>query len=328
MRPIHLVIAGLAPVLANCSTHPLVDDVARPSTSDIVNHVRCEAQRALADYERRYGNASANTVSAVAYEFTFDIAENNNAKGDISWGIQFPNGGNFSLAANADSERQRHSKRNFRIVDTFDELRKARCDPETLEKNLIYPIAGEIGIYEVVTTYANLQRSVGLDPLGPHQQPPFDKTLGEPKNQVFRFADTLTFTTTFSGGVNPSFTLTSVPNSFRVTNVNSGAGPKLTSATEGQVLDAVPPAPQLADTGLSAQRRDKHEVVIAIAAVPKKTDQQRSGTTMPPPLNPQSITSTTSFQMVATAKERALFELDRQRMLALQQQSPNLLVGP
>jgi hypothetical protein len=332
MRPIHhLVIAGLAPLLVNCSTHPLVDDVTRATTSDVVKHIRCEAKRAVIDDDVRSKKASANTIAAVAYEFTFTITENNNAKGDISWDIPFLNGSDFSLVANADSERQRFSRRNFRIVETFDDLRKADCSRETLEKNLIYPIAGEIGIYEVVTTFAKLQRLAKLAPLpaSPDNPAPpgFDPTI-EPQG-TFRFADTLTFTTTFSGGVNPSLALKPVTNSFRVVGVNtpgaetSPLAPPSTAVT----VPGLSPLEPLA-TGLTALRQDTHKVVISMASLPKTTDSARRNAGVRAPLSSHAITSTTSFQLEATAKERALFELDRQRMLALQQQSPNLLVGP
>jgi len=313
MRPIHhLVIAGLAPVLVNCSTHPLVDDVTRATTSDIVQHIRCEAKRAVIDHDLRSKNPSADTVLAIAYDFTFEITENNNAKGDIRWQIPFLNGGNFQLLANADSERQRSSNRTFRIVETFDDLRKADCSPKTLEKNLTYPIAGEIGIYEVVTTFAKLQRVASL------KKPPFTPTTEEPLNKVvFRFADTLTFTTKFNGGVTPTLTLAPVTDSFRVTQVNAGADTGLT-----------PSALTPLGTGLNAQRLDKHTVIIAMAGVPKTIDALRSRANISASPSPHSITSTTLYQLQATAKERALYELDRQRLLALQQQSPNLLVGP
>jgi hypothetical protein len=314
----HLVIAGLAPALVNCSTHPLVDDVTRATTPDIVKHVRCEAKRAVIDDDRRSRNASANTTLAIAYEFTFTITENNNARGDITWQLPFLNSGNFSLAANADSERQRFSERHIKIVEHFDDLRRANCSRETLEKNLTYPIAGEIGIYEVVTTFAKLQRIANKTaPTPTTLPPPPDFATGDPSG-TFRFADKLTFTTTFHGGVNPSLTLSPVTNSFRVTGVNT---------PEGEA--SLPGSPSLppSGTGLQALRMDVHEVVVSMAAVPKPTDALRSTASIPAPLSPNSILSTTALQLDATAKERALFELDRQRMLALQQQSPNLLVG-
>jgi hypothetical protein len=319
----HLVIAGLAPVLVNCSTHPLVDDVTRVTTSDIVRHIRCEAQRAVVHEDIRSNNASADTTLAIAYDFNFNITENNNAKGDITWQLPFLNeGSNFQLLANADAERQRSSVRTFRIVETFDNLRTANCSAETLEKNLPYPIAGEIGIYDVVTTFARLQtvasRKKGLGLTLPHQPSTIPDIPDEALNKVvFRFADTLTFMTTFSGGVTPTLTLAPVPNSFRVTDVNKGFNTGLTPSG----LNALQP-------GLNAQRQDTHTVIIAMAGVPKKIDQIRSRANIAAPPSPHSLTSTTLYQLQATAKERALYELDRQRLLALQQQSPNLLVGP
>ena len=317
MRPIHhFVIAGLAPVLVNCSTHPLVDDVTRVTTSGVVQHIRCEAQRAVIHNELRSKNASANEISAIAYEFTFEITENNNATGDITWEMPFLSGGNFSLSANAGSQRRRFSNRNFRIVDTFDELRKADCSRETLEKNLIYPIAGEIGIYEVVTTFANLQRAVTADELAT-DAPPFK----DPLAGVFRFADTLKFTTHFNGGVNPTLSLSPVPNSFRVTNVNTGGGPPLSPQGQTTVDPATP--------GLQADRNDVHTVVIAMAGLPRTTTgSARRSSVVDLSISNNAIMSTTTHQLQATVKQRALIELDRQRMLALQQQSPNLFVGP
>jgi hypothetical protein len=292
-----------------------------------VKHIRCEAKQAVMEDDLRSRNASANIVNAIAYEFTFQITENNDATGDITGSILFPNGGNFSLAANADSKRQRFSNRYIKIVDSFDELRKADCSPQTLEKNLIYPIAGDIGIHEVVTTFANLQNVANLtSPIGAGQPPNFDPGV-EPK-EIFRFADTLTFTTTFSGGVNPTLTLSQVTNAFRVTSVNAGpgTGPSLTppsGVTPLQIADLATP-----QTGLVAQRQDMHKVVISLAGVPKMTNVPRSNARISAPATNHAITSTTSLQLQATAKERALFELDRQRMLALQQQARTVLVLP
>jgi hypothetical protein len=329
MRPIHhLVIAGLALALANCSTHPLVSDVTRSTTADIVKHIRCEAKRAVINDERMSGR-SANTISAIAYEFDFQITENNNAAGSLTGQIPVPNGGFFSLSANADSELQRFSSRNFRIVDTFEDLKKANCARETLEKNVLYPIGGEVGVYEVVTTFAKLQRLATLGaPISsspptsdlPPGFSPSNEPEGETAQGTFRFADTLIFTTTLNGGVNPTLTLAQVTNSFRVTGVNTGSVPGPDPAVSGLTpLGA----------GLNAQRQDMHKVVISIAGLPKKTDStRRSSARMNAPLSNHAIISTTSIQLEATAKERALYELDRQRMLALQRQSPNLLVTP
>src|SRR5262249_11814030 len=147
---------------------------------------------------------------------------------------------------------------------------------------------------------------------------PFDKAT-EPLNKiVFRFSDTLTFTTKLKGGVNPTLTLGKVNNNtFRVTSVNHG--PSINPPLSPSFFTPGP----LTDPGLNVRRKDEHKVVIAMAGVPRSIDARRSAAGARPPLSPNSITSTTEYQLQATAKERALFELDRQRMLTLQQQSPN-----
>jgi hypothetical protein len=299
MRTIcNFVIAGLPLLLVNCSIHPLVDDVTRITTSDVVKQIRCEAKRAIDDY-----GLHSKDASAIAYEFTFAIFEDNNATGDALLEIPFLNGGNFSLKADAHSNRKRDSKRVFRIVDSFEELRRTTCTQEALEKNWVYPIAGEIGIYEVVGTFARLQKLSRLDT--PENQPPLDPSLV--RSKIFSFADTLTFATTFSGGVAPKLTLSRVTERFRVTQ---------------------------AGASLNADRTDTHQVVLGMAAIPIEIDRaRRSRSAMrvanAPDGNPtnNAILSTTLTQLQATAKERALFELDRQRMIALQQQIPNILVG-
>src|SRR5262245_39259680 len=119
MRSLHrVVIACLAPILAACSVHPLIDDVTRTTTHDIVEKIRCEAQRAVREHGR-----GLTTNATIAYEFTFEITETNNASGDVTWAIPSLSGGNFSLTAKAGSDLTRKSVRNFKIVDTFDDLR-------------------------------------------------------------------------------------------------------------------------------------------------------------------------------------------------------------
>jgi len=291
MRPIHhLVIAGLAPVLANCSTHPLVDDVTRATTPDIVKHIRCEAKRAINDYDRRSRNASANTTMAIAYEFTFTIAENNNARGNITGNLPFLNSGNFSLSANAGSERQRFSDRHFKIVENFDDLRRADCSQETLEKNLIYPIAGEIGIYEVVATFAKLQ---GVE----DPQDPEDK-------EIFSFHDTLEFSTFLGAGVQPTLTLVRDDRS----HVSDAHG------------------------SLSARRSDFHKVVITLIGKP----QTATAVARIRPLSAMRTAGATNNHALAatllqtggTLRESAIRELDRARLLALQDRVRNQVVGP
>jgi hypothetical protein len=274
--------------LTGCSAFPIPDDVTRISTYDIVEQIRCEARRAVLDYGQRFNNA------AVAYEFSFHITETNNASADATGVIPFLNGGSFGITANAGLNRIRDTVRNFKIVDSFEQLRKANCSRELLEKNWVYPISGDIGMYEVVATFIKLQET--------------DNPSGK---DVFTFADTLTFTTDLSGGVKPTVTLNPVTEKFRIVGANGN---------------------------LTADRTDVHQVTLALSAGPQTVTAavttSRVGSTIRPLMvgaasgSGSAILSTTVIQSGASAKDRALVELDRQRILALQARTQNLLVGP
>jgi hypothetical protein len=284
------VFAGLSSVLAGCAIHPLPDDVTRKTTNDIVGQIRCEAKRAVVDHGRGLKNA------AIAYEFTFDITETNNASADATWTFPFLTGGNLSLTANAGANRIRNDNRNFKIVDSFDDLRKVDCSTETLEKDWVYPIAGDIGIYEVVATFAKLQRGGDLK-----------------KGEVYSFADTLLFTTTFNAGVTPKLTLNPMTEQFRLTEANAN---------------------------LSAIRLDSHKVTVGLAADPQPTTanmlRSHAITGRGIGLAPfsllgsnNSLLSTTIIQSGSDVKSKALLELDRQRILqAIRNGSLNVLGGP
>jgi hypothetical protein len=281
-------IALLAPVLIGCSTHPLPEDVTRVSTYDIVQQARCEAQRAVLDY------GQGITMAHIAYEFTLDITETNNAMGDLTFIKPFLTGGNFTLMAHGEANLKRQAARNFKVVDSFDDLRKMNCSPEVIQKNLVYPMTGDIGMYEVVATFARLQKTEHLK-------------VGE----VFSFGDTLMFTTTLSAGATPSLTLNQVTDKFR-----------LTSAT--------------ADFEVS--RKDFHKVILGLdakqtansgAPLARGTMLARTGFAAAAPLAASTtLLSTTLLQDASESRDRALLELDRQRILQLQARAQNLLVGP
>jgi hypothetical protein len=284
--------ASLTPVLVGCAIHPLPEDVTRKTTYDIVEQARCEAKHAVMDYARGIKNA------AIAYEFTFHITEMNNAAGDVTWTYPFLTGGSFSLMAGAGALRTRDAMRNFRIVDTFDDLRKADCSQEAIEKNWVYPMAGDIGVYEVVATFVRIQK---------------DAKLQAKASEVYTFADTLIFTTTLNAGVNPSLTLSPVTERFLVTGAHAN---------------------------LDVHRTDTHQVVLGLSTGTQTTANgtivhnmlSRSGglgaAIATPLASGSSVLTTTLIQDGSSARDRALIELDRQRILALQARTPNLLVGP
>jgi len=281
------IFAALVPALAGCSSYPLQDDVTRKSTYDIVDQIRCEARRAVMENGYYYKTAS------IAYEFTFDITEGNNTTADATWTLPYTLGGSFSLAANAGMNRTRETTRNFKIVDTFEQLRQMPCVDQHLRKDLIYPIAGDIGVYEVVQTFIRLQK------------------LDNPKSgEVFTFGDTLMFTTTLMGGVQPKLVLSPFTDRFRLT---------------------------AADASLAVGRNDVHTVTLTLSGTPPKAAGPVIGASLRAPTvaalgaqtNPNSsLVSTTIIQSASNPTDRALLELDRQRILALQARTSNLLVGP
>jgi hypothetical protein len=302
-------VAAIAPALAGCSTFPRTEDVTRKSTLAIVHQVRCEAKRAVVDiaYNRNdpdrglinYTSTKYTpinyTTASIGYEFTFDITEDNNASADATWGLPYTLGGNFSLMANGSFNRIRHTKRNFKITDSFEELYNTDCavppppGVPSQPENLIYPIAGEIGVYEVVKTFIKLQQ--------------VDNTKA---GEVFTFGDTLMFTTVLSGGVHPKLVISPLPDRFRLAAANGD---------------------------FSADRTDIHTVVISMAGDKPRDPTTKTAKSVgrpvliPPPAAVSGLTgvqtnstnvSTTILQSLSDPRYRALLELDRQRNIALQ----------
>jgi hypothetical protein len=299
------LIAAIAPTLAGCSTVPRTEDVSRKSALGIVHQIRCEAKRAVVDvaYNRNnpYPSPIDYTTASISYAFTFDIFENNNASADGTWGLPYTLGGMFSLTASGQFDRNRHTIRSFTIVDTFEELYNTQCDDAAPQlENLLYPISGEIGIYEVVSTFINLQQ------------------VGNPKaGEVFTFADTLQFTTTLSAGVQPKLVISPFNDRFRLAGANGN---------------------------FSADRTDFHKVMITLAGekprlLAGKPGARTSGTAfgltardtaaqMGLLQTNSALVSTTLIQTGSNPKDRSLLELDRQRIIELQNRAQNLLVGP
>jgi hypothetical protein len=260
------VVVPIGVLLAACSTHPLVDDVTRQTTFQIVDSIRCEATLAIAKLRDKDNGIKPEQLPAtyIGYEFQFQITENNNAS--ISSLFKYPfKDGTLSVGLNAGAERARTSDRNFRILESFKTLvadeqikrceRLARPDPSRS-----YPISGSIGLDEVITTYVNIDRLTNLLPVeegrgrqGAGEGQTEDQgnrrgrskyantTIVDPpdeKETVQTFSDKLIFTTKLLGGLKPSVALSPVKGSFRL-------------------VDA------LAD--LTADRTDIHKVTVAIA---------------------------------------------------------------
>ena len=110
------------------------------------------------------------------------------------------------------------------------------------------------------------------------------------------FADRLKFTTMLSAGAGPKLTMSAVPGRFRATSVKAD---------------------------LDARRIDMHQVTIAAAARLRSAPGVR---VLSPTTN--SLLSTSIIQTQVGPEQRALLELDRQRLLTLQDRVTNQIVGP
>jgi|KBSSwiStaDraftv2_1062776.scaffolds.fasta_scaffold41304_4 hypothetical protein len=194
--------------VAGCAAHPIPQDVTYASTVQIVRRIRCEAKEgleaALADAALQGARKKKHVETiikstSIGFEFNFAIDEHNRASIDS---VQFQR--EFSKSSvslvltdvglnsgHSPQSATRSNVRFFRIVDDLTELNAAHCGQRTTGTgpNFVYPVAGHIGMAEVVRTYIELETLSDLKP--------GDARLAG--KQVF-FTDDLDFTTTFSAG--------------------------------------------------------------------------------------------------------------------------------
>ena len=169
--------------------------------------------------------------TGVAYNFTLDMTEMNNADGELSIGSLFGRRA-FGIGMKAGMDLSRENTRTFTVTDNFADLvkRLTGCKKRIVGPNYIYPMAGRIGVDDMIrdfvymTIFGNLtaeNTSVGAAPKGP-------PTL----------VDSLVFTTTISGSVNPTVVFAPAVRELGVT---------------------------AAGVDLAASRIDKHQVVVGLA---------------------------------------------------------------
>jgi GR25 family glycosyltransferase involved in LPS biosynthesis len=271
-----LVLCAVTLFHAGCAIHPLPEDVTRFDTNAIVLHIRCEARgaiqhattafllnpkipipeptrraaQALADGNVRYEDFDPNKLdsfsrfyllkyenSAIAYDFTFDILEDDSVGANVNFLTAVTNG-TFGLTLGATSDRQRQTIRNFRVSDTFGELRMMTLcnNPDQSANNYIYPVTGSIGLDEVVRTFVDLNE--------------FNRLSATDTSKVPVLADTFSFLTMISGTATPTLTLVPAhPGRFNLTS---------------------------ASIPLTASRRDTHKVVVAMSLPIQKAELARA----------------------------------------------------
>jgi hypothetical protein len=300
------------PLLMGCSIHPLPDDVSRKSTYDIVDKIRCEAKAAVEQYGRNFNDAS------IVYQFTFDIDEHNDANAGFTLLNPFANG-TFNLSTTASANRERQGVRNFELIDSFNDLRKMNCSRDR-EVNWIYPLTGDIGMYDSVATFIRLQKA---DNPG--------------AGRIFTFADTLTYTTTLTGGATATLALNPAPEQFRFTAANAGLSASRVDVHKVIVTMAAGQQTVVDSSGKRLVRRmvpfiDAPIAGSAISTAGRSNLAAVRGTDAGLGVNGSfnNLLSTRMLQQQSGAENRALYEQDRQRQLELQRRSLDVrvLVGP
>jgi hypothetical protein len=323
MRPaVRLTVLALLPLLAGCAIHPIPENVSRKTTYDIVDKIRCEAKAAVMEFGRGFKEAS------LVYNFTFDIVEVNNANAGFTLLEPLTKGGPFNLTASGSANRTRGAFRNFQVLDSFDDLRKMNCSRDR-EKNWIYPLAGDVGMYDSVATFIRLQQAddpTGLDATG--------------KPRMFTFTDTLAYTTTLSGDVTATVALAPLTDQLRLTAANAMLTGSRTDVHTLVVTMAAGDQTVFEPSGRVSVRRSVPfvDAPMARSGFGRNGDRRFArgapggagdgGLGVAGGFN--NLLSTRMLQQESGAENRALYEQDRQRQLELQRRSTDIrvLVGP
>ncbi|WP_430261193.1 hypothetical protein [Neorhizobium sp. IRS_2295] len=307
-------------LLAGCNIHPLPEDFSKPDTTyQIVAKVRCEARDAIREIAtgllREYGSPAEKQLSAellagtvtyadaftrryspdislyfdryaksfIAYDFQLNMTEMDSH--GFSLGLLNPfSNGTRSLGLGSSVDLSRQNNRSFRVTDEFaklaTEVNDLYCAPKARGGNLIYPIVGRIGLKETLETFVWLNEKGNLKaPSG---------------TDVITMADTLEFTTTLKGNIDPKIELNPVTSGVTISSLG------MTN---------------------SASRIHKHRLLFALS-MPTLTEEKEKLRQKP---KPQKMTPTAparprqqpATSAVSATEERAIKELDRQQYLRL-----------
>lgn len=205
------------------------DPVAQLNGIELQNGARrlSEINLTNADYNTRFVFAKYIQV-AVAYNFSFDATETNNVGGGLTSIDTFLRGSR-SLGLSASLNRSRQNNQTLTVTDTFQDLvykmNDDYCDDTNRKRNYLYPVAGKVGIDQMLLDFVELTEFGNLG--GPTTKPEGPPTT----------VSTLTFTTAVSGSVTPMISLSPVRDLTR---------------TSGNLI------------GL-ASRTDTHKVIVAFA---------------------------------------------------------------
>lgn len=177
---------------ANAATWDIADQIERGVTRGVdlqSPHLFNQLSKAQQEIFIAY------TLSAVTFDFRFNIDEQNNNGAGAALALPLTRGA-FAAGLSTNANFQRVTERKFQVVNTFHALHKLpreECEAVVARaENIIYPITGKIGIDKVFRDFVNIDL----------QQEVYASDT--------RFSDRLEFTTTYSAGTTPGLTLNPV----------------------------------------------------------------------------------------------------------------------
>jgi hypothetical protein len=286
--------------LGACAIHPVQQDVTGLPAVNIVNHIRCETRLAiqnkaiellrqkhgdvdLADRleqilgkpwhvnpvrdlttaaERAFYNRYIQT--GIAFNFTLDITEDNKAA-LVADPVRLITNGMAGVGLNSSGEFSRENIRTFIVSETFDRLLQdpiPGCGDSPLRSaNFAYPVAGSIGMAELISTFIDLNEN---DPLTASSAG--SGTKGSSSGSGV-YADTLNFNTTLIGGVSPSVQINPVGHKWGLASPTNFAA--TVTRTDKHTLAI---GLSLATTA----EKTSHPIVGVVPIVPASGSQMRS----------------------------------------------------
>jgi|WetSurMetagenome_2_1015567.scaffolds.fasta_scaffold50079_3 hypothetical protein len=237
-----------------CNIHPLPENVSGVDTYTIVRKIRCEAREAVIKKAIAYlkyedtpfvrrklekidinkTNQYIRIFAQTGIVFSFTLQGTENGELTLTSDLIKPlNHGYANFYGTLGGVLNRTNTRAFTISDNFlelvQEVKDDYCNFDVREKNYSYPIVGNIGIDEIIDTFVDMSL---FNRLGNPNDISTNSKRGPPT-----MADTITFTTTITGGITPKIVFTPVGRAL-------------------QLLDATLIA--------TASRIDKHSVIVGI----------------------------------------------------------------
>jgi hypothetical protein len=224
--------------LGACATHPLPEDVTGIKTTQIVHRIRCEAKEAVdrqkkriieepsdSPWRARTRNTKLKILEQVGivYSFSLNGQESNNLTSATATFQKTWSNGTFTFNPGLGDTLTRQNVRAFTVVDNFSELLKIneRYCAQSTGPNYQYPIVGNIGIAEMIDTFVIM--APGLQ----QEQQGIENGGDSPSlamNTAPAMVDTISFTTTLSAGVTPTWMLTPVTTALQLTSASIQLG--------------------------------------------------------------------------------------------------------